>query len=74
MDRKQNTWITCALLVPATLSAGLLFSLAEIHVDTLLTAVVYATSVGGFFYLYLSATTFALKIPKSKASSDQSLT
>jgi hypothetical protein len=74
MDRKQNTWITRVLLVPAMLSATLLFSLAEIHIDTFLTAVIYGTSVCGFFYLYLGATSFALKISKSKSSSGQSLT
>jgi hypothetical protein len=74
MDRKQNTWITCVLLVPAILSATLLFSLAEIHIDTLLTAAIYSTSVCGFFYLYLGAATFALKISNSKASSGQPLT
>ncbi len=74
MDRKQNSWITYVLLVPAMFSATLLFSLAEIHIDTLLTAAIYGTSVCGFFYLYLSATILALKISKSKSSSGQSLT
>jgi hypothetical protein len=69
MDRKQNTWITCVLLLPAIFSATLLFGLSEIHVDTLLTAAIYVTSVCGFFYLYLGATIFALKISKSKSSS-----
>ncbi len=74
MDRKQNTWITCILLVPAILSATGLFSLAEIHIDTFLTAAIYGTSVCGFFYLYLAAATFALKISSSKSSSGQPLT
>jgi hypothetical protein len=74
MDRKQNTWITCVLLVPAIFSATLLFSLAEIHIDTFLTAAIYCTSLCGFFYLYLAATTFAIKISTSKSSSGQSLT
>jgi uncharacterized membrane protein YdjX (TVP38/TMEM64 family) len=64
MDRKQNTWITCVLLVPAILSASVLFSLAEIHVDTFLIAVIYGSSVCGFVYLYLGAATFALNISK----------
>ena len=74
MDRKQNTWITCVLLVPSIFSANLLFYLAEIHIDTFLTAAIYVTSLLSFFYLYLSAATFALKISKSKSSSGQSLT
>jgi predicted ATPase len=49
-------------------------SLAEIHIDTLLTAVIYSSSVCGFFYLYLGATTFALNISSSKSSSVQPLT
>ena len=61
MDRKQNTWITCILLVPTILSATLLFNLAGIQIDSLPSAAVYCTSLTGFFYLYLSATTFALK-------------
>jgi hypothetical protein len=71
MDRKQNTWITCVLLVPTIFSATLLFRLAEIQINTLPTAAVYVTSLFGFFYLYLSATTFTLRIPKSKSSSGQ---
>ena len=61
MDRKQTTWITCILLVPSILSASVIFGLAEIHVDTFLTGVIYITSLAGFFYLYLSVATFALK-------------
>jgi hypothetical protein len=68
MDKTQKTWITYALLAPAMLSATLLFSLAGIHIDTLLKAAIYGTSVCGFFYLYLGATTLALKGPKSRSS------
>jgi hypothetical protein len=73
MDRKQNTWVTCILLMSSMFSATVIFWLAEIHIDTFLTCVIYGTSVGGFFYLYLSAATFVLKNPKSKSSSGQSL-
>jgi hypothetical protein len=74
MDRKKNACITYTLLVPTIFSATVLFSLAEIQINTLPKAAIYCTSLSGFFYLYLSATTFALKISKSKSSSGQSLT
>jgi hypothetical protein len=74
MDRKQNAWITYALLVPTIFSATLLFRLAEIQINSLPTAAIYCTSLFGFFYLYLSAITFALRVSKSKSSSGQSLT
>lgn len=74
MDRKKETWITYILLASAMFSATVLFELAGIHIDTILTAVAYGTSVFGFFHLYLAAATFALRKPKSKSSSGESST
>jgi hypothetical protein len=73
MDRKQNAWITYTLLVPTILSATLLFRLAGIQINTLATAAIYVSSLFGFFYVYLSATMFALGKSKSKSSSGQPL-
>jgi hypothetical protein len=69
MDGKQNTWITCALLVPTILSASLLFRLAEIQMSSVPTAAIYCTSLSGFSFLYLGAATLALKQSKSESSS-----
>jgi hypothetical protein len=61
MDRKQNAWITCVLLVPSIFSANLLFYLAEIHIDTFLTAAIYITSLFRLFLFVFGRNYFRAK-------------
>jgi hypothetical protein len=72
MQRKLNRWIMGVLAALALVSGNLLFDLSGIRISTsIVTGLIYATSVFGFLYLYSGLVAFATSVVKPNTSSRQ---
>jgi hypothetical protein len=72
MERKLNRWVLGGVVALAGVSGNLLFSLADIQMaKSLVTTLIYATSVFGFLYLYSGLAAFPISIFKPETSSRQ---
>jgi hypothetical protein len=67
MQRKQNIWIFGGIVALALVCGNLLFNLADIQMaKSLVTTLIYATSVFGFLSLYSGLAAFAMSMPSRK--------